>query len=72
MRNRFTLTLTILCGFLVSVDTSAETSSIVDKGDYKYMSITSGPLNGKIAWAFDTQGGGSYVLWLNLHTMLFT
>ena len=69
MRNRFTLTLTILCGFLVSVDTSAETSSIVDKGDYKYLSITSGPLNGKIAWAFDTPGGGSNALGLLLQSL---
>lgn len=69
MRNRFTLTLTILCGFLVSVDTSAETSSIVDKGDYKYLSITSGPLNGKIAWAFDTPGGGSNALGLLLRSL---
>jgi len=69
MRNGFALTLTIVCGLLFAVDTSAQTSSVVDKGDYKFQSITSGPLNGKVAWAFDTPGDGSDALGLLLQSL---
>jgi len=47
----------------------AQASSVVDKGEYKFHSLTSGALQGKVAWAFDTPGDGSDALGLLLQSM---
>ena len=66
---QYLIAIALACVLGAAATALAQASSVVDKGEYKFHSLTSGALQGKVAWAFDTPGNGSDALGLLLQSM---